>query len=70
MSPKSGELYRSNCGDGPYMARVLRVDAASITLSRWHRHHDERESRSKVEFTLPIRFFLSPSNGWQKIDER
>ena len=68
--PKPGELFRSNCGDGPYMARVLRIDDKSITLERWHRHHDEREARAKVEFTLPLRFFLGKSNGWWKVDDR
>jgi hypothetical protein len=62
--PVPGQLYRSNNGAGPVMARVLSADDAAVTLERWNGQWDERDSRVRTQFTIPMSFFLGKTCGW------
>lgn len=61
-------LYRSNNGNGPYLARVLAVVAGQMLMVRWHRDL-ELTFAEGVMFEMPAKFLDSPACGWEAVGD-
>lgn len=54
------DVYRSNYGAGPLLARILSVMDSVVTMERWH-----RRGGARTRFTLSVSYFQSPRCGWR-----
>lgn len=61
----SEEIYLSNNGNGPGIARIISVSTSSGTVVM-ERKPSAQSKRKWVRFTLSEKFFQSKSCGWRK----
>ena len=59
---KINDVYYSNYGKGPGVARILKHEKGCVTLelARWP------DSRRRERVVLPEKFFRSRACGWRK----
>lgn len=65
MEWDSTDIYYSNNGAGPLMARILYATNDTVHMERWH-----LTGQARRRFELPISYFLSPRCGWKLRKER
>jgi len=60
-----GDLFLSNCGSGPYAARLLRISNGVAHMERWDTKSKAKAQR-RVKFDLAVEYLRSERCGWRR----